>query len=119
GFALEEFDATGRFRDTERDKPVNAMGEYRGRSGENVTFTGATELASFLMRSPETHRSVVRQLFHHQVQQPILAFGPDTIQEMTAFFTNHNYNLKQLMVEIACRSAEHHFTKSTSEATGD
>ncbi len=107
GFALEEFDAVGRFRVDEKDRPIDASGSYRDRKGEVQQFAGAKELARFLVHSEETHRSFVRQLFHHMVQQPILAFGPDTIQELADFFAEHEFDMKHLMVEIAVRSAMH------------
>jgi hypothetical protein len=39
------------------------------------------------------------------VQQPILAYGPESISELTEYFENHQFHMKHLMVEIACRSA--------------
>lgn len=105
GFALEHFDAVGRFRAQEKDKPIDASGYYRLRTGETVEFSGARELAKFLAESYETRRSVVRQLFHFMVQQPILAYGPNSIDQFAEDFTNHNLNLKELMVKIACTAA--------------
>ena len=119
GFALEEFDAVGRYRTTERDKSVDAAGDFRLRNGETVAFRGATELADFLLKSEETHRSLARQLFHHMVQQPILAYGPRTIDELAEFFSDHQLDMKQLMVEIACRSAIYSEDTLSSQSAGD
>jgi len=105
GYALENFDAVGRYREQEKNKPVDATGQYLQRNGELVRFAGARELATFLARSEETHRSFVRQLFHHMVQQPILAYGPETIGELSEQFEQQNFHMKQMMVEIAVRSA--------------
>lgn len=105
GFALEGFDAVGRSRKTEKDKPIDSSGHYRMRNGDLAQFNGARELADFLLKSQETHRSFVRQLFHHMVQQPILAYGPDTISKLAKSFSHHNLNMKQLVVEIAVMSA--------------
>jgi len=104
GFALENFDAVGRYREQERQRPVDATGQYLQRNGEFVRFTGARELAGFMARSEEAHRSFARQLFHHMVQQPILAYGPESIGELSIFFKDHQFNIKHLAVEIACRS---------------
>jgi hypothetical protein len=105
GFALENFDAVGRYREQEKNKLIDATGQYLQRNGELVRFGGARELATFLARSEETHRSFTRQLFHHLVQQPVLAYGPETIGELAEFFKQHDFHMKHLMVEIACRSA--------------
>jgi len=105
GFALENFDAVGRYRDNEKNKAVDSTGHFLQRNGQLVRFGGAKELAAFLARSEETHRSFARQLFHHMVQQPVLAYGPETITELAEFFETHDFQMKHLMVEIACRSA--------------
>lgn len=110
GFALENFDAVGRYRDVEKQKAIDATGQYLQRNGEFVRFAGAPELAKFMARSDETRRAFTRQLFHYMVQQPILAYGPDSIAELSAFLVEHQYNLKHLAVEIACRSASHGWT---------
>lgn len=105
GFPLERFDAVGRLRNEEQGRPIDTSGGYRLATGKLVKFDGAVELAEFLMQSPETHRSFSRQLFHHMVQQPILAYGSNTIDELSNFFRNSNFGMKQLMVEIAIRSS--------------
>ncbi|APZ94143.1 DUF1592 domain-containing protein [Fuerstiella marisgermanici] len=117
GFPLEQFDAVGRFREEEKGKPIDASGGYRPRSGESVEFVGATELAEFLVKSHETHRSFARQLFHHMVQQPILAYGPDTIDQLANYFAEHEFDMKKLMVEIAVRSAGYSQPPTNSGAT--
>ena len=113
GFALENFDAVGRFRDKEKEKGIDAAGQYLQRNGEFVQFNGAKELAAFMARSEETHRAFARQLFHHMVQQPILAYGPNSIAELSAFFRDHRYNMKHLAVEVACRSSIHGWAQNT------
>jgi len=60
GFALEGFDAVGKRRDSEKDKPIDSSGQYRLRSGDVSEFYGAAELAEFLLNSQETHRSFCR-----------------------------------------------------------
>lgn len=120
GFALENFDSVGRYRTEEKGRPVDASGDYLQRNGEFVRFTGARELAEFLARSEEVRRSFVRQLFHHMVQQPALAWHPETLNELSAFLESHNHNMKHLMVEIACRAARRPVTPTseTAVATG-
>ncbi len=105
GFALENFDAAGRFRDSEMGRPIDASGQYLQRNGRLTRFSGPHELTEFLAGTEETHRALVRQLFHHLIQQPILAWGPETITELTADFRQHQYNLHRLQVEIAVHSA--------------
>jgi len=105
GFALENFDAVGRYRSTEKGRPVDASGQYLQRSGRLVRFTGARELAEFLAESEETQRSFVRQLFHHMVQQPVLAWGPDAIDELSDAFAGSQFRMQEQQAETAVRAA--------------
>ncbi len=105
GFSLEHYDAVGRFRAKEKDRPVDASGSYKTLSGEQITFDGARQLAEFLAESPETHGCFVRQLFHHIVKQPITAFGPKQPQDLVDAFTDADCNVQHLIVEIMKASA--------------
>jgi hypothetical protein len=100
GFSLESFDAIGRYRQTEKDKPVNATGSYTTESGEIVEFIGAPELAAFLASSEETQTAFVRQLFHHLVKQPTAAYGPETLKRLQHSFVSNNFNIYELATEI-------------------
>ncbi len=71
GFAFENFDAVGRFRDKEQGKPIDATGAYQTRTGEMVKFRNVRDLARYLADCEETHESFVEQLFHYLVKQPI------------------------------------------------
>jgi hypothetical protein len=105
GFALEHFDAVGRYRRDEKGRPIDASGLYETRAGELVEFGSVQSLAAFLADSEETHTAIVQQLFHHLVKQPVRAYGPQTLTELRRFFAAHNFNLRKLMVEIMASSA--------------
>ena len=68
GFTLEHFDAVGRFRDKDNNKPVDSSGDYRTRSGRDVRVKNAHELAVFLVDSDEAQTAFVEQLFHYLVR---------------------------------------------------
>ena len=105
GFALEAFDAVGRYRTTERGKPLDATGSYLNRAGETVEFNGAVELAKYLAASVEVHESFAEQTFHHLAQQPIRAYGPRKQAELREAFAKANYNIRTLAVEVAVTAA--------------
>ena len=46
GFALEHFDAIGRYRQVEKGRAIDATGSYIVRSGEAASFDGVRELAA-------------------------------------------------------------------------
>ena len=104
GFGLEEFDAIGRRRDSEKGRPVDASGTYEGLDGTTRKYRNARELGSILAASPETHAAFVAQLFHHQVKQPIRAFGPEVRASLTSRFAAHDFDLRQLLIDIAATS---------------
>jgi mono/diheme cytochrome c family protein len=105
GFALENFDAVGRFRDREKGKPIDATGTYQTRGGAVVKFTGARELATFLAGSEEVHDALVEHLFHHLVRQPVQAYGPGQLAELRRFFAGQGFSIRKLVVEIMAASA--------------
>lgn len=105
GFALEHFDAAGRFRPKDRNKPVDAVGVYIDRTGEEHRFDGARQLAQFLVGSQEAHAAFTEQLFQYLVKQPIQAFGPETHTQLREGFVQNQYHIRRLMAEIATESA--------------
>jgi cytochrome c553 len=105
GFTLEHFDAVGRYRNQEKQKPIDATGTYETRKGELVRVNGVRELAAFLARSDETHTAFVQQLFHYMVKQPIRAFGPQVLPELRRFFVAQDFNVRKLMTEVVAKSA--------------
>jgi hypothetical protein len=105
GFALENFDAVGRFRDKERDKPIDASGHYEARAGTTAKFTGAKELAKFLADSEETQFAFAQQAFHFYVKQPVRAYGLTKPEELRKTFAENAFNMRKLVVEIAVTGA--------------
>ena len=106
GFVLENFDAVGRFRKTETGKPIQPTGQYIARDGATTKFEGASELAEFLANSQDVHRAFVKRAFQHFVKQPIAAYGPDQLNELTAKFQSSGFHIQNLLVEIAVIAAQ-------------
>lgn len=106
GFALEAFDAVGRFREKERNLAIDASGQYQPVEGSKIEFSGARELAQYLARSPDCHAAFVESAFEFFVKQPINAFGADRKIELITFFHQNDYRIEDLIVEIACIAAD-------------
>ena len=105
GFTLENFDAIGRYRESDKNKPIDATGSYLTQAGEVEKFNGVSDLAKFLAASEESHDAFVEQLFHHPVKQPIRAYGPNTLDDLQQAFAENNFNIRKLLVEIVATSA--------------
>ncbi len=105
GFALENFDAVGKFRSQERAKSLDPSGKYVDRAGKEVSFSGPYELAEYIVASEDAHRAFVNRAFQHFVKQPAAAFGPATLDVLTDRFQKNNFNINELIVEIAVVAA--------------
>jgi hypothetical protein len=58
-------------------------------------------LANYLAASPDAHRAFVDRAFQHFVKQPVAAYGAERLDELTQGFRKSNFNIRQLLVDIA------------------
>ena len=105
GFSLEQYDAVGRFRTSEHDRPVDPVSDYLTDDGQIIHLAGARDVADFALGSEKAQSGFVEQLFHHVVKQPVLAYGPDTLNRLRESFVKSGFNMQELLVEIATISA--------------
>jgi mono/diheme cytochrome c family protein len=111
GFSLEQYDAVGRFRTSEGDRPIDAVSDYTTDDGETVRLTGARDLAQFAAGSEQAQNAFIEQLFNHVVKQPMLAYGPNVLNHFRQSFIDSGFNVKKLLVDIATISARHGIEK--------
>jgi hypothetical protein len=104
GFTLENFDAVGRFRDNERGLPVDTAGSYVTTGGEKIQFWSIPELAAYLAESEDAHKAFIEGLFQFMINQPIRAFGDDTLGMLQQSFAENEYNIRALLADIATTS---------------
>jgi hypothetical protein len=107
GFALEHFDAVGRWRTQENDKPVDSKSQYTTEDGETVEVTNARDIARLALGSESAHRAFVVQLFQHLTKQNPAAYGPSVVEQLRAEFEADDFNIQNLMVRIAVMAALH------------
>ena len=96
GFALEGFDAVGRFRGNGSETD----GSYLPREGPEVHFEGADGLAAYLVTSADAEEAFLQALFHALVKQPIRAWGPETLPTLTKSFGDSGCDIRRLAVDI-------------------
>ena len=101
GFVLENYDAVGRYRTVEREKPLDTSGGYLSRDDSRVEFANAAAMAEYLAKSPDTVQSFVNRAFQYFVKQPPAAFGLETSEKLAESFVASGYNMRQLIVDIA------------------
>lgn len=108
GFPLENYDAVGRFRRKESDKPIDTATIYTTTDGQPVKIGDPRDLAEFIASSHHAHGAFVDQLFHQAVKQPINAYGPTTRDALITKFVESDFNIQQLLVEIMQVSTLYH-----------
>jgi hypothetical protein len=116
GFSLEAFDAVGRFRTMENEKPVNVESDYTTTDGDVVKLRGARDLAAHIVASDDARRGFVRHLFHDLVKNDPAAYGPETLARLDEIFAKSGTNIRQLAVEIATAASLPITTPATTAA---
>jgi mono/diheme cytochrome c family protein len=106
GFSLENYDAIGRWRTQENNKPINAVSEFNTDEGDMIKLTGARDLVKFAAENPGGHRAFIHQLFHHTVKQSVDLCGPDALEHFRQAFVESGFNVRKLLTEIATVAAE-------------
>jgi hypothetical protein len=114
GFSLEQYDAVGRFRTRDGNRPIDAASEYTTDDGEKIRLAGGRDLAEFAAGSEQAQNAFIEQLFNQVVKQPLLAYGPDMLDRLRHSFIDSGCNVQKLLVEIAGVSALHGIEKNTS-----
>ena len=107
GFSLEHYDAVGRFRTTENNKPIDATSDYTTTDGDPIKIKGPRDVAQHAAASEEAHRGFIRQLFQQLVKQPPAAYGADTLEKLRQSFVASDFNIRKLVAEIVQISALH------------
>ncbi|WP_052574084.1 DUF1592 domain-containing protein [Haloferula sp. BvORR071] len=107
GFSLENFDAVGRFRTMEKDRPIDPVVDYISQDGEQLKLHGPRELAEHAVASEAARRGFIRQLFQYELKQNPPAYGLDTLVKLDATFNASGENIRQLLIEMNSLAASH------------
>ncbi|MSR30355.1 MAG: DUF1588 domain-containing protein [Gemmataceae bacterium] len=103
GFTLEKYDAAGRFRREEKSKAINAQGSFVDRQGKAHNFSTPRELAQFISQSREAQEYFAENVFHHVTQQPLRAYGNETLQFLLP--KEEGINMREIFIRAAVRDA--------------
>ncbi|MBA4019651.1 MAG: hypothetical protein C0483_21000 [Pirellula sp.] len=96
GFALERFDAIGARRDRDGSQPVDARGEWNGRS-----FDGPTEFKAALMSRPdEFTRGFIEHLLSYALARRLTICDLPTVSEIARAAKSDGYRFDRIVIEI-------------------
>jgi mono/diheme cytochrome c family protein len=107
GFTLENFDAVGRYRTTEGERPIDPEADYHTLEGETLRLKGPRDLANHAVESAGARRGFIRQLLQYELKQNPAVFGHDAVAKLDAAFTASGNNVRNLLVEINALAARH------------
>ena len=107
GFSLENFDAIGRYRTNDGQKPVNAEAEYNSLEGDSIHLRGARDVAQHAIDSPSARRGFIRQMLQTVVKQNASVYGSDVLHKLDHTFTGSAYHMRKLFLEINLLTAAH------------
>jgi hypothetical protein len=106
GFSLENFDAIGRWRTKDNNKPVDPVGHFSDEQGQRVRLTGPRDIVEYVAGNPSGHRAFIRHLFNHCVKQQPAAYGPSVLEDLQKAFAANDCHIQKLLVDIAVVATE-------------
>jgi hypothetical protein len=99
GLAFENYDALGRWRDTEGGQAIDASGMLRGTDVDGP-FVGAVELARKLAASPQVAACAVKQLFRFGFGRFETPEDAPTLDQLAATFQTDKQKIVELLVSM-------------------
>jgi mono/diheme cytochrome c family protein len=106
GFSLENFDAIGRWRTKDNNKPVDSVSQFNDDHGTSVRLTGPRDIVNYVADNPSGHRAFIAHLFNHCVKQAPAVYGPTTLDDLQKKFAANQCHIQKLLVDIAIAAAE-------------
>jgi hypothetical protein len=98
GFALENFDAVGRWRESEEGGPVDASGGFI----DGSEFTGVNGLEQALLNRPELFvRTLTEKLMTYALGRGVEYYDAPAIRKVVADARDNDYHFSQLVIGIA------------------
>ncbi|MEM0895613.1 MAG: DUF1592 domain-containing protein [Verrucomicrobiota bacterium] len=117
GFSLEHYDAIGRWRWKEKDKPIDATSNFETGEGQKIKLTGPRDVANYAAKNPFAHKTFIRQLFQHTVKYAPAAYGTDTLEELRKTFADSGFHVRNILAEISVLAAMHELKENTEGKT--
>jgi hypothetical protein len=98
GFGLENYDAIGRWRDTDAGEPIDATGVL---PGTDIKFSNPTELAAGLQKDPRFGRCLTRKLLTFALGRGMEQVDEPALDALTQQFSKGGYRFKDLIQIIS------------------
>ncbi|MCH9682646.1 MAG: DUF1588 domain-containing protein, partial [Deltaproteobacteria bacterium] len=101
GFGFENFDAVGRWRETENGFDIDASGEVTGLRDSTGEFEGVVQLGTTLASSEEVGQCVARQWFRFAYGRTESAtLDGCNMETIDAAFAESGYDMRELLIAL-------------------
>lgn len=97
GMALETFDPTGQWRDTDQGQPIDA----RGALTDGTAFRGVEELKTLLLvRKDDFVRCFVEQMLTYALGRKLDYYDVATVRQVTQAVATDDYKFSRVVIEV-------------------
>src|SRR5260370_5590478 len=97
GFSMENFDAIGRWRETDNGNPIDASGVLP----DGLRFTGMAGLRKALLRHPgQFVNTVAEKLLMYAISRNIQYFDAPSVRAIVRDSAKNNYTLESLVLGV-------------------
>jgi hypothetical protein len=105
GFALENYDAVGRFREMEKTKTIDPSGVLPLPEGGDITFTNFVDLMDQLAKKPDIYNCFATQYLSYATGRGIQEIDPCERTNLLAAFAQSGYRVDSLVVSLVTSPA--------------
>lgn len=99
GFAFENYDGIGQWRDMQNGKPINASGQYPFAEGVK-SFQNAAEFISQIAEGEQAHLCYSKKLASFALQRDVIASDMALLNTLKSASMASSGNIKQLILEL-------------------
>jgi hypothetical protein len=99
GFAFENFDGVGRFRDTDNGEAVDTSGTYPFQEGR-ISFADAPELMELMASGSQAHQCWSKKMASYALSRDIVEADRPLVQSLGGISQGSGGSLKQVMLAL-------------------
>ena len=97
GFAMENFDAVGKWRDRDNENPIDASGVFP----DGSKFDGMVGLKQALLRHPEQFvNTVAEKLLMYAIGRNLQYYDQPSVRAVVAKAAKENYTFSSLVLGV-------------------
>jgi hypothetical protein len=97
GFAMENFDAVGKWRDREGGRPIDTTGVFP----DGTSFTGIDGLKQELLRQPEQFvQTVTERLLMYAIGRNLQYYDAPTVRQIVREAASSRYTFSALVMGV-------------------